>query len=347
MEDSSLLEACSELLSAIVESPENQKCFDCTDKFSPKYLCTNFSIFVCSCCANIHKEFGHTIKCLNVFVFSLSEMYLLKDSGNKVAADKWLALWMPDDDECCEPDPTSPSYREDARKYMSAKYIEQRWCLKDVSKPRELPPSYAQQHDNKASTPRMTAHACDVQMDCGLTSPFPALPGMQQYMSPGMPEQMTFPPCQYVHPKFPTSTDLNQYRPHLNPIPFQLLDRQTMESVCSPAYGIPYEVPPPLPPRPATYEGRALCRSNNKVNVSFSLSPPPMETHLQTEEMDSSQQSSGMFRSASENSLGASMRGLNPKPADTHYDKGAHAKWKVHGLMSKMADLLSPKRASP
>jgi len=343
MDESGLLESCSELLNAIVDSPENQKCFDCTDKFSPRYLCTNFSTFVCSCCATIHKEFGHTIKCLNVFTFTLSEMYLLKDYGNKIAADKWLALWMPGDRE---PDPTSPTYREDARKYMKAKYIDKKWCLIEAGKSKI--PSYAQQHDDKAPTPyaSMTAHACAFEMDSVITNPFPALPGMQQYMSPQrVQEPMTFPPS-----PFPASADMSRHSPYPypNPIPFQFLDTQTIDSEYNSC-----DVPPPLPPRP--YEGRAnSCRSNLNIASAnaegiFSLSPqmeyvPQMEN---AEDKGLPPQSGGMLRSSSENSI-ARMRNLalrsGSTDSDAAHDVGMRAKWKVQGIMNKMADLLSPKR---
>jgi len=349
---SSLLEACADLLSTITESPDNQKCFDCTDKFSPRYLCTNFSIFVCSCCANIHKEFGHTIKCLNAFLFSLSEMYMLKDSGNKAAAEKWLALWSPED--CPEPDPTSPTYKEDARKYIRAKYIDQRWCIREVVKTPKLS-YYAQQHDDKASPPYASmARACDVQMGSVITNPFSVLPGMQQYLSPRVQEPSTFPPCPYAHPQYSVQADYSQYRPQLNPIPFDLLDTQTIDAVCSPVYNIPYDVPPPLPPRPAltTHYSRMNLHTKTASGGVFALSPPTQTPHSNMEEVEETAQSSGMLRSVSENSIGARMRGLAHKSSPDICDSEQNEKsasatkrpWKVHGIMGKMADLLSPKR---
>lgn len=124
--EAGLLTECCELLNTISTYPENKKCFDCSDNYSPRYLCATFSTFVCSCCANIHhKEFGHSIKTLSIFSFTLNEIYVLKETGNRVAADKWLSRWRAD--LFSEPDPTSPTYKEDARKYMKAKYIEKRW----------------------------------------------------------------------------------------------------------------------------------------------------------------------------------------------------------------------------
>lgn len=147
--ESGLLTECCDLLNTISTYPENKKCFDCCDNYSPRYLCTTFSTFVCSCCANIHhKEFGHTIKVLSVFSFTLNEIYILKETGNRVAADKWLARWRADLFK--EPDPTSPTYKEDARKYMKAKYIEKRW----VKLPPALPIPGSKSEGDEAGEPR-------------------------------------------------------------------------------------------------------------------------------------------------------------------------------------------------
>jgi len=119
------LTECCELLNTIATQEDNKKCFDCTDNDSPRYLCSTFLTFVCSCCASIHQELGHKIKVLSVFGFTVNEIYVLKGTGNRVAADKWLARWDPA--LFNEPDPTSSMYKEDARNYMKAKYIEKKW----------------------------------------------------------------------------------------------------------------------------------------------------------------------------------------------------------------------------
>jgi len=127
------LTECCELLNTIANQEDNKKCFDCTDNDSPRYLCSTFLTFVCSCCASIHQEFGHKIKVLSVFGFTVNEICVLKGTGNRVAADKWLARWDPAFFN--EPDPTSPTYKEDARNYMRAKYVEKKW----VKLPPRLP----------------------------------------------------------------------------------------------------------------------------------------------------------------------------------------------------------------
>lgn len=124
LEAGKLTEYC-ELLNNITNLPENKKCFDCVDNNSPRYLCATFLTFVCSCCASVHQELGHKIKVLSVFGFTVNEIDVLKETGNKVATDKWLARWNPEQFD--EPDPMSPTYKEDARNYMRAKYIEKKW----------------------------------------------------------------------------------------------------------------------------------------------------------------------------------------------------------------------------
>jgi hypothetical protein len=151
------LTECCELLNTIANQDDNKKCFDCTDKDSPRYLCSTFLTFVCSCCASIHQEFGHKIKVLSVFGFTVNEIYVLKGTGNKVAADKWLARWDPT--LFNEPDPTSPMYKEEARKYIKAKYIEKKW----VKLPPPLPmgKTLANPCRSEGPTPRDTGSLDD------------------------------------------------------------------------------------------------------------------------------------------------------------------------------------------
>lgn len=222
--EAGLLTECCELLNTISTYPDNKKCFDCNDNYSPRYLCTTFSTFVCSCCANIHnQEFGHSIKVLSVFSFTLNEIYVLKETGNRVAADKWLARWR--SDLFMEPDPTSPTYKEDARKYIKAKYIEKRWVkmtpplplsikrgeeteeprgYADVS-PRKGAPveeddeeelAVAQQHDDKSRSHAVLRDTFTPPSIMYVPQPMyipMGMPGMPQVGMPGMPGQYGFP----------------------------------------------------------------------------------------------------------------------------------------------------------
>jgi hypothetical protein len=80
----------------------------------------------------------------------------LKGTGNRVAADKWLARWTPD--AFNEPDSTSPTYKEDARKYMRAKYIEKKW----VKLPPPLPIGVLERNanNNNDSSPTRGTPMC-------------------------------------------------------------------------------------------------------------------------------------------------------------------------------------------
>jgi len=355
--EANLLEECSELLNKLRDSPENKKCFDCTDCTSPRYVCTNFSTFICSCCANIHKEFGHTIKCLNVFAFNLTEILQLKATGNKVAFDKWLARWTPE--AFPEPDPTSVTYKEDAREYFRSKYIEKKWTKvippvphyvspsKDGASPNNIEErssgSHWQLHDAKSAV--TTSHRA---------ASYPTPPFVYQYMPQHVyAVPMTFPPAQYGYPQYPQvyyQSPPSQALPPPRPRPhsFQIIDRHFLD-----AYALQYDneqnfhpftnnEPPQLPPR----EGRVMNRSVTHTDglSQFSLDEPSgSQPDLAQEEHESGVV---MIKSASAGSLTCAhetlRKGDGCKACGQVLEKeeGTSQKWKVNTIMSKMAGLL-------
>lgn len=230
VEATKLAEYC-ELLSNIANHPDNKKCFDCADTTSPRFLCTNFSTFICSCCATIHQELGHKIKVLSIFSFDMNEVYVLQGTGNKVAADKWLARWTPE--VCGEPDPTSPTYKEDARKYMRLKYIEKKWIklppplpLGEKRKASQGEPSISRETSPASSTdnsPRWYSdssaepsprdaeqHDSDRKTNPFLSDPPQTPPTAVIFVPQNMISNFTFPPGQYGYPQYPIAVDISQ-----------------------------------------------------------------------------------------------------------------------------------------
>jgi len=328
-----MLSLCSELLNTIREAPENKKCFDCTDTTSPRYVCTNFCTFVCSCCANIHKEFGHQIQCLSVFSFSFSEIRLLKETGNKVAAEKWLPRWTPNDMK--EPDPTSPTYKENAREYIRAKYFEKRWA-KMLPRVDYSTGAMYQLHDDKLGLPTSVA-----------TNYHGSNPFLYHY-PPSFPvtpaSRMSFPP----HVGY-------QFYPHMmadvNPYYHQMAIhnyQRTLDSsqANSNAYINPFDDTP--------HTNKELLRSRTSTDLirDRSNSFPPTD-------------SSVIIRSASAQAVicppdifpsGAIFGNAKPEVSNqptatamgTEEESGVGlAKGKMLGLMGKMAGLLNPAKRSP
>jgi len=307
----------SELLNVIVDLPENKKCFDCSyASNAPRYMCANFSTLVCSCCAILHMDFGHIIKPLSVFVLSLSEIYLLRDIGNKIAAGKWLARWRSD---LREPDPTIPSYREEAKEYIKAKYVEKRWVKLAPSIP--INPGSRSNSDDSREAPLHQQH--DEKMTPVLSSPFATSP----FSGQSTPQQ-----AQYsTPPAFATEPYIGSHHP------FEELtatsESQFPFSNLSPSYN------KPLPHHPF----------EDSKDKSFALQSEVI-ARSHSEGSDGQQQQShltGMIRSSSDNSICNS----DLRTPDSY--KGCPScglvfekselllhKWKEHGIVSKMAELL-------
>jgi len=109
------------ILRQLLQLPENKKCADCTAK-GPVYANITFNTFVCTTCSGIHREFNHRVKSISMATFKPEEIKNLQEGGNKVAAEKWLKLWTPEDFK--EPDSNEP---ERIRQFIRLKYIDKRW----------------------------------------------------------------------------------------------------------------------------------------------------------------------------------------------------------------------------
>lgn len=350
------LEYCLELLNVLLECPENKKCFDCTDTTSPRYVCTSFSTFVCSCCAFIHKEFGHSIKCMNAFVLTVDDICILKGADNKAAGEKWLARWIPDD--CAEPDPTSPSYSEDARRYMRLKYIDKVWCGPDGAEPLNFLP----QHDDKSTSPMFRASSyLSPQLVCNCTPQlYVPIPTSQ---------------CQYAYPQYPALMDAQATRiqPRNIPIPFQFVDcnlaavhaelnlspllqitncssASTSPSCLSPVSSI--DTSPVLQTTQLDHGSTSLIGDTRTIRVKGTTSIPleKLARASTTIEARTSPPPQHLSRSASENVINSPHPTLSTCTScpldikDTKKAANVRRKGKIQSIVNKMVSLLTLKK---
>jgi len=334
-----LLETSTEMLKSLMECPANRKCFDCADFNSPRYVCfaQDAPTFVCSCCANIHKEFGHPIKCLNVFVLTASDLALLQHASNKTAADKWLAKWS--QDIMVEPDPTSPTYNEDARKYIKAKYIEKRWC-----------------------TDEPITSASEQGTSTVFTNAFLSPPLMCPYMPPAY-TPMPFPPTQYEF-QYSPSVDKSLFMPLPVAVPFQFVENSHLQQ---PAYCAPQESDHGVPISRPNSDSNQLDDDHSSSPIDFNrplltrslapqahspsrASPRSLSLSRSTTVVagNSSPTQQSLHRSISDNAVSSPKRPdlrVSPLPANKNIDKSSiRHKFRVHTLVNKMANLLSPKK---
>ena len=73
---------------------QNQKCADCPSR-ATTYVCTDFSTFICTSCAGLHRKFAHRVKSLSMATFTQREVDNLAEGGNSVHKRKYLARFVP------------------------------------------------------------------------------------------------------------------------------------------------------------------------------------------------------------------------------------------------------------
>jgi len=130
-----------EEIRAIRKLKPNKRCFDCTEK-GPTYVCTNFSTFICTTCAGIHREFSHVVKSISMATFTPEEVEKIKEGGNGPAKKYWRSRWteksfpMPDNND-------APRVRE----FMKDTYELKRWVKKAKKKKKKKKKQYDSDED--------------------------------------------------------------------------------------------------------------------------------------------------------------------------------------------------------
>lgn len=82
------------IIRGLLKLPPNRKCINCST-LGPQYVCTNFSTFVCTTCAGIHREFTHRIKSVSMAKFTPQEVASLQEGGNERAREIYFKDWDP------------------------------------------------------------------------------------------------------------------------------------------------------------------------------------------------------------------------------------------------------------
>ncbi len=111
-------------IKAVKKQKANRRCFDCRSR-GPGYICLNYTTFICSDCAGIHRESNRRVKSIALSTFDENEINALERGGNEVAWAIWMGSWG---------GKKAPSFKDDddgakLRSHMQRKYVEKRWYV--------------------------------------------------------------------------------------------------------------------------------------------------------------------------------------------------------------------------
>lgn len=144
----------NKLLGRVVESEEerilkevrreNRFCFLCKER-GPAYVDVDHSVFVCTFCSGLLREFSFKIKSTSLSTFSLNEVKQLRSFSNTEAKQFWLQKF-----RGSHPDPGDA---EALRQLIRATFVENRWLEGAASSefapvpPPSKPPAKTQPYD--------------------------------------------------------------------------------------------------------------------------------------------------------------------------------------------------------
>ncbi|KAH9257698.1 hypothetical protein BASA81_004156 [Batrachochytrium salamandrivorans] len=123
----------NKLLGRVIESEEerilkevrreNKFCFLCKER-GPAYVDVDHSIFVCTFCSGLLREFSFKIKSTSLSTFSLNEVKQLRSFSNTEAKQFWLQRFRGSH--------PNPGETETLRQFIRATFVENRW-LEDAA----------------------------------------------------------------------------------------------------------------------------------------------------------------------------------------------------------------------
>ncbi|KAL3686664.1 hypothetical protein R1sor_009238 [Riccia sorocarpa] len=147
---------------ALLKLSENRKCINC-GSLGPQYVCTNFSIFVCTSCSGLHREFTHRVKSVSMAKFTAEEVKSLQAGGN----ERGREVFFKDFDFSRNPLPDS-SNPDKLRDFIKAVYVDRRYSGERALPRKNLPgdreDSYGRS-DVRAS-PRDVRSGYDIRSPC-------------------------------------------------------------------------------------------------------------------------------------------------------------------------------------
>jgi hypothetical protein len=109
------------IIRKLLKNTENKRCINC-GSLGPQYVCTNFSIFVCTYCSGAHREFSHRIKSISMAKFTSGEVANLQSGGNGRARE----IYFKELDLLRNPLPDSSDSLK-LRNFINHVYVERRY----------------------------------------------------------------------------------------------------------------------------------------------------------------------------------------------------------------------------
>ncbi|KAJ7542750.1 hypothetical protein O6H91_09G010000 [Diphasiastrum complanatum] len=109
------------IIRGLAKREENRRCINC-GALGPQYVCTNFSIFVCTNCSGVHREFTHRVKSISMAKFTAAEVDALQAGGNQRGREIFFKNW--DSHRHTLPD---SSYPDKVREFIKAVYVDRRY----------------------------------------------------------------------------------------------------------------------------------------------------------------------------------------------------------------------------
>ena len=116
-------------LDVIRRQPENKRCADC-QAVSVPYVNMTHGTFVCTRCAGLHREFGHSVKGISVSTFKPADIEAIR--GNAVDQQTYLPYW---NEAVYKKAGPGQEETERAREFIRLKYEEKRWVSPPASGP--------------------------------------------------------------------------------------------------------------------------------------------------------------------------------------------------------------------
>jgi len=113
-------------LKKLTKIQENKTCCDCPEKM-PAYADLTNSVFVCTKCAGIHRDFQFKVKGISMSVFTEEDVAYLASMGNGQFNAKYMAGYNSRD----HPPPTGNDVVK-LKEFIRAKYLDKRWYREEV-----------------------------------------------------------------------------------------------------------------------------------------------------------------------------------------------------------------------
>eukprot|EP00850_Spirogloea_muscicola_P015839 SM000125S26044 [mRNA] locus=s125:75353:80467:+ [translate_table: standard] len=109
------------IIRGLVRLRENRNCINC-GSLGPQYVCSTFSVYVCTACSGVHREFSHRIKSVSMSNFTPDEVAALQAGGNERARQTLMREY--DVARNGLPDNNNP---DRLREFIRAVYVDKRY----------------------------------------------------------------------------------------------------------------------------------------------------------------------------------------------------------------------------